>query len=648
MNWWIALFSAVVILCIIRYATGPLAFRKKLTLISLRIIQALLIIIAFIEPVFHFQRFFSDTSNIPVFIDASQSMSLFDPDSTVIPFLNKLQQINDLSNSKTKKYQFILFGDSVRNVTDFKKIKFTDKRSEFPSAYDKLLKNSNVFFIISDANWSNTVKLDFFSNKNIHYLQLPNFRNAPFLRILRSDISHSNANSTSVLHLTIEGRIEEEKPITIRVVERETLISEQILNEPPGFFKRTLELKLPAASPGKHLYRISAAQSDFLYTSTPVLRYITPDKFLYQLNSSFPSPDRRFLSLSLSKHHEFKQNTRGEMGKTDCMFFFTWDDTTASALKRLKPQGIAVFVGCLPCAKHKTKTLTPVASDYITIVPDDLVSTSNQILQKLPPPSKIMTCPELSPHLRVLSLSVKNENHSDTIHLLFSTEWNGYHTLVFSATDFWKLDFWPMSTDYSEEQAFSFSELFLKLVKEQLYSRISEQYFIYPSEKPNESDSINFSISFPSTIPVSYKTGIRLSVKDMAGKNVLDTTIETINTGSSRQKFAIRPLEGGKYIYNSSIDFKNKKYSFSDSMYIENCNRELQIPGQNTLLLNEIGLPVSLNDITASAENFINENSGADFFIEDSIQLTRNWWLLILILSFLAVEWIYRKYAGLD
>ena len=83
MNWWIVLFSAVVILSIIRYATRPLAFRKKLTLIALRIIQALLIFIAFFEPVFHFQRISSDISNIPVLIDASQSMSLFEVDSAV-------------------------------------------------------------------------------------------------------------------------------------------------------------------------------------------------------------------------------------------------------------------------------------------------------------------------------------------------------------------------------------------------------------------------------------------------------------------------------------------------------------------------------------------------------------------------------------
>jgi hypothetical protein len=216
-----------------------------------------------------------------------------------------------------------------------------------------VLKNSNVFFIISDANWSNTVKLDFFSNKNIHYLQLPNFRNAPFLRILRSDISHSNANSTSVLHLTIEGRIEEDKPVRICVFEREKLICEQVLNEQPGFFKRDLELKITAASAGKHLYRISATHGDSLHTSVYILRYVKPDKFFYQLFSSFPKLDRRFLSLSLSKYQEFKKNDKGSGKKDDCIFFFNWNDTVASALKNLKPQGIAVFIGCLPCPSIK-------------------------------------------------------------------------------------------------------------------------------------------------------------------------------------------------------------------------------------------------------------------------------------------------------
>ncbi len=646
MNWWIVLFSAVVILSIIRYAARPLTFRNKLILISLRIIQALLIFIAFFEPVFRFQRIASDISNIPVLIDNSESMSLFKLDSTVTPILNKLQQINNLSDTKSKKYQFILFGDSVRNVTDFKKINFTDKRSEFPHTHDKLLNNSNVFFIISDANWSNAVPLDFFSNKTIYYLQLPEFKHSPFLSILSSEISSSKADSASVLHLTIEGRIEEEKPITISIVERERLISEQVLNETPGFFKRTLELKLPEVSPGKHLYRISAVHCDSLHTSTSILRYVTPDKFLYQLSSSFPTLDSRFLSLSLSKHKEFKRNDKESSEKNDCLFFFAWNDTSTSALKKLKPEGIAVFIGCLPCAKHKT--ITPAASDFISMIPDNLIFVNQHILQNLPPPSKIMICPELSPYTPLLSLSIKDKIISDTVPLLFSTQWKGYHALVFGATDFWKLDFWPMSTEYSEEQAFSFSELFLSMVKEQLYSRISEQYFIYPSESTDESDSIIFSVSFPSTIPVSCKTKIRFSITNMAGKNVLDTIIETINTGSTKQKLTIKPLTGGKYIYKSSIDFNNKKYSFSDSLYVGKHNRELQIPGQNTLLLSEIGQPVSLKNITLLEEILKKENSEADLFIEDNIQLNRNWWLLTLLLAFLAIEWIYRRSVGLD
>ena len=641
MNWWIVFFSAVVILSIIRYAAGPLAFRKKLTFISLRIIQALLIFIAFSEPVFRFQRISSPTNDIPVLIDVSQSMSLFEPDSTVIPFLNRLQQINNLSDTKSRNFQFILFGDSVRAADDLTKTTFNDKRSEFPSAHAKVLRNSTDFIIISDANWSNTVPLDFFTKKTVHYLQLPGFKHPPFLRIGDREISPHRADSTSALHLTIEGRIEEDKPVRICVFEREKLICEQVLNEQPGFFKRDLELKITAASAGKHLYRISATHGDSLHTSVYILRYVKPDKFFYQLFSSFPKLDRRFLSLSLSKYQEFKKNDKGSGKKDDCIFFFNWNDTVASALKNLKPQGIAVFIGCLPCPKHKT--FIPSASDFIRIVPDNLLSVSDHILQKLPPPSKIMICPELSPHSPLLSVSVAK----DTVPLLFSTEWNGYHTLVYGATDLWKLDFWPMSTHYSEEQAFSFSGLFLTLVKEQLFSRISEQYFIYPSETVVESDSICFSLSFPSTIPVSYRTDIRLTITDMGGKNVLDTMMDVINTGSTRQKSIIRPLESGKYIYNSSIRFNNKEYSFSDSLYIEKQKEELQIPGQNTLLLSEIGQPVSFQNITALAENLKNDNPGDDRFIEDSIQLNRNWWLLILILAFLAIEWIYRRFAGL-
>ncbi|HEX3020239.1 MAG TPA: hypothetical protein VHP36_08045 [Chitinispirillaceae bacterium] len=263
----------------------------------------------FFEPVFHFHRFFSTQKTIPVLVDASQSMSLFGPESTVIPFLKRLQQINETIDSKRKKYHIFLFGDSLRDLSKLEDLKFMDKTSQFPTDCSKYLNDSELV-IISDANWTNTFPVDFFADKNIQYLHMSDFENAPFLRILHSEITSTPADSIATLQVAIDGRIEESKPVNLKIMENQKIINRFSINESAGYFKRNLEIKLPSTSPGIHLYRLNAFISDSLHTNDYMIRYVAPQNFLYDLQSTSPSLDRRFLALSISKHPEFKKTTK--------------------------------------------------------------------------------------------------------------------------------------------------------------------------------------------------------------------------------------------------------------------------------------------------------------------------------------------------
>jgi hypothetical protein len=210
------------------------------------------------------------------------------------------------------------------------------------------------------------------------------------------------------------------------------------------------------------------------------------------------------------------------------------------------------------------------------------------------------------------------------------------------------MDFLPMSTEYSEEQAFSFSAGIISLLKEQLLAGISEQYYIYPAQTVCESDSATFSLSFPSTIPVSGKAKIEFTVKTTTdGKTVLDTVLQTINTGSLKQKIFFKPLSGGNHIFTSTITSGNKKYSFSDSLFVEKQTGELQISGQNSTLLSEIGKPVSLKDSLLLARNLTTENRHEQL-TEERFRLGRTWWLLALMLVLFGIEWAYRRRLGMD
>lgn len=647
MNVWIVLltvlFSAVAVISIIRYLRTSLSIKTKAAFISLRLIQMLLIAIALLEPSFQFEKVASLHKNIPVLIDASLSMSLFHPDTTILSFIQKLQQINNSSTEKSRKFEFYVFGDSLRKLDNPGHLKFIDKQSKFPINSGKNISTSRELIIITDANWSNSFPLDAFADKNIHYLELSGFKQQPFLRFVNLELPSSPSDSLVTIPLTIEGRTETKKPVEIVVTESGRVVSKHSFAENPGYFKRTLNINLPPATPGKHLYRFRVSQEDSLQAYAYDIHYIRPRYFTYQHYCSPPSLDSRFISLTLSKHSEFKK-MEADKGKADCIFFFSWEDSIKHHLKDLKQNGIAVFAGCLPCS---ASTVTP--SHYnLFNMEHSLTAFDDLILEKLPPPSGVLRCASLQVKSPLLCMLNDENQKKDTLHLLFNTEWQGYQVLALAAKDFWRWDFWPMSLEYSEEQAFSFSGLFITTLTEQLLTRISEQYFIYPASSISESDSIIFTVSFPSTIPVACKSKISFTIKNSSNQSVLDTAVEIINNGSLNRKISLKPLSAGIYSLSSSISGNQKKYTFSDTLFIGVRQSELQIPGQNKILLSEIGHPFDPIDSTSLFKDMLNDNSNNDSIVKDSYQLNRTWLLLSCILILMGFEWMYRRLIGLD
>lgn len=649
MNWRNSLFIfffLVLALSVFRYLKAPITLKTKSAFISIRLIITILLFIAFFEPSFNFQRVAPVQNNIPVLVDASMSMSLFQPESSIITFLNKLQIINQNSDSKSKKFKLFTFGDSLRNLDKPELLNFKDKKSVFPLNMEKKLSTASDIIIVSDANWSNSINTDDIADKNIHYLKLSNFRQKQFLHINNSEISSTPADSPAILLINLEGVSEIENPLKIDITENNKPIVQTSFKLDPGYFKRTFKVILPPTFAGKHIYRINALISDSLHTFAYNVRYSRPSYFFFQFQPSLPSLDKRFLSLSLSKHPEFKKNETVKGNNLDCIFIFSFDDTAKALLKKLKPNGIAVFAGCIPA--NNCKKITP-SSDYsILNTRTDFSSPfKNLVTEKLPPPSHIFINKTLNIKQSLLSIVSTSDSVNDTLPLLFNTE-IPEQSLVLAASDFWRWDFWPLSAEYSEEQAFSFSQLLVSTIKEQLLSGTSEQFFLYPQKSTTESDSLFFSLSFPSDIPISNKANIEIIVKSHNGKTVIDTLIETINTGSANQKISTGFLDTGKYLFTGTISSKNRKFSFSDSLYIENYNDEMHINGQNTLFLNEIAHPLNLNDSSSILGFLTNDNTQNRQLIKDSYQLNRNWLILILLLILFGTEWAYRRFTGLD
>lgn len=647
MSWWtvlqITLIALLIFLSVKSYIQTSLPARLKALFIALRISAVLLIFIAFIEPSFHFQKFIPRHNDIPVLIDASRSMTLFRPESSVVKFMETLEYANDHSEKKSRKYRFFLFGDSLRHIKSSDELRFTDQTSDFPHHNDKIITNAQDMIIISDANWSNSVPVEHFSDKSIRYLKLSSFTPLPFININRSNFSDSVPDSSSIITIGFEGRIDKPGPVNIKISENGKVIARQDLNEnSTGYFKHDIKLKLPKPVPGKHLYRIEISHSDTISASTYCIKHTLPESFAYSLMSSSSTLDRRFISLGLSRHSEFKKKDLSKNASIDCIFFFNWDDSLKHYLKHLKSTGVAIFAGCLPWSD--IQSINPAKSKFVkspTVFSEPLKKLN---IEKLPPPSMVYKSRSHTVHNPYFYLV----NNNDTLPVLYRSKWNNISTLTLAAKDFWKWDFLPMSVDYSEDGAFSFSEILISILKDHLLSLLSEQFFIYPASQTNTCDSLELYLSFPSAVAVAENSQLSVMIKNDGGSTVLDTSINVLNTGSQHQKVVLGPLRAGKYKLTSSLHKNEKKYIYTDSIEVKTALDELQISGQNTLLLSDIGLPINTQDSLALTSHLKIDNTSNGFFKEDNFQIRRNWLLLIAILMILGTEWFLRRIKVLD
>ncbi len=208
----IYLLSLFFVLCLIiltysliRYLRAPISTLLKGAFISIRVLLVIVLILCFTEPVIKYQRLAPEKLNIPVLIDASASMGLFRPESTVIPLFDKLQSIN--SDSKNNlSFDFFLFGDTLRKFDSKKDLAFHDFQSILPGISSSTFHFAQNFIIISDANWSGKNSLlEESSDRYFYYVPLPSAQAKPYLQISIHDSLDTTTAASANFKLITEG-----------------------------------------------------------------------------------------------------------------------------------------------------------------------------------------------------------------------------------------------------------------------------------------------------------------------------------------------------------------------------------------------------------------------------------------------------------
>jgi|GEM_PF-1260474 len=639
--------------------------RAALFLWSLRCVTILLLVCAFFEPILRF-RTIGEPGTIIVLVDVSKSMRLFKSDSLARRII---EAFGVAASDKTPPLRVFCFGDSLRRA-DTAGFSFSDRQSFFPALSGREeFDRSRSIVIVSDGNWSNPILPGAaLEGKNCFYLKLGGFSPRPFLHVeCPAFPAYVPQDSPYVFKLGIQGFKKSALPLEIIVREGDRSVVKTRIHADTGYFSDTLSIRLPSSRPGRHCFFVRVGNTvDSLDRQIYLMDAVVPGAFKAAVYSAAPTIDKRFLSLALSSADAWRLDPSDNPRELDALFAFDWDSRAREAFSRIKPSGIAVFIGCMPCS-----TYSFVAPDSFALVSARQDDSLAQNLERmhLPPPSHIVVCshPALTSIRLILQCAVRvgmaGRRAIDTLPFLFSGNMAGRGALVVAAGDIWKMEFLPLSVERETENT-SFLQQVLVMARQRLYANVNKSFFAYPAATElSELDSCAFSFALPPEASQPNESSRRSSINFSVTNNgvpFLDTTFaanawETsgasggAETVSGIQTLRLRPFAPGSYLYKATLVSGSVRLVSADTLRVENSDLEYAIQGRNASMLDQVAIPMELSDAkavmdAASADSQSKKRATRTI----SFTIEQSWPLFIAIVFLLGLEWIFRRKIGLD
>jgi hypothetical protein len=631
--------------------------------IWLRIALVTALLCAFFEPVLKFERLETKHATIPVLVDASMSMRLFNPDSSVVPFLARLDSLKKASPNHLV-FKFYFFGDSVREFSPAQAGGFSDLHSFLPSAIrEKAIRDAQLVLIVSDGNLSNlSAPKGILQEKSCYYLKLPPASPLPFLSSeLISARESIPLDSPSAAVLQVRGFNMKPRQIQLTCRQGALPVAQRSIKADSGYYSDTVTLRLPTSRQGRFVYTVSAYNiADTLRSALFFSQAVIPQQLRAKIVSVSPLLDRRFLTLALQNDAQWRI-TAAESRECDVLFLFDFNESMSQALASLHPKGVAVFLGAFPCSSRVE--MTPAAFSLVsTSVYDTLASRI--VAANIPPPSQIQLClPPFLRHSRIaLACLVPVENggqsRPDTIPFITVGWFKGHSAIAVAGRGLWRTDFLPLSVARESETP-AIMQYIAAFVKEQLLENLREGLAVFPgASELYENDSLSLTVLLP---PDFYRgesfieapgAGNNFTVRcavDSGGKNILDSAYTLTGLAQrDRSSFMLPPLGAGAYHYTCTMVLGPVKRQYSDSFYVSANRQELSVAGQNTVLLDEFALPLPSADPHAVLSAYAAHSLARRATITQNLEIRQGWILLSIILALFTLEWLARRKKGLD
>ncbi len=294
------------LLSVFSYRRSNLRPAKKNTLLVIRAFLVICIFCAFRQPSFKITKLATNENSIPVLIDVSSSMQLFNTDSVLESITHFYKNYSKKYSDRVVQFGFFAFGDSLRSFQIPDTLTYKDKNSFFPRFINNnLLKKSSKILLLSDGNWSNTISSKhIINNKECYYIPLRQTVHPAYLHIETENRQHSViSDSQAVLTASINGYKSKNGTIDVTCRNKQKIISKKRVPVDSGFFNETIRIPINNNKAGITLYELNAQLVDDTIENTCYVLYdIAPKILSTYLYSAKPSLDRRFLTLALRRN----------------------------------------------------------------------------------------------------------------------------------------------------------------------------------------------------------------------------------------------------------------------------------------------------------------------------------------------------------
>lgn len=635
----IVLVLLLIIFCILqiyRYTRSDLSIFKIATLISLHILVISFLTLSIFEPLFSFKKLVNKNTHIPILVDLSKSMSLFDSE-------NKFNHLQDAitkfqsTNKKSKKLVYYQFGDTLDKFND-KNLKFTGKRSYFPDINS--IPKDNQFsemILLTDGNFSNAeFNHHNLADKTIHYIPLKSLKPTTKITLENPNFPLISPKDSGA-HFEVQIRATEIRdPVSVIVI-KDNIFEKKVDYDPEnGRIDKHFRFAFKNSQEGTFIYKILLSYHDTLYDSYAFTHTVMPSKFTYSIHCPEPKIDKRFLSLTLQSDSTFQLVNTDK--NPDLLILFAWDSKSQTLLNRLGPQNVVVFMGISP---EKLDTINH--GENISYKASEKFAIFNSYeLSNFYPLSKSFFSPSL--HLEpIISIIAEKEKKSREIPLLSTFSFKRANGILFSSEQLWKIDFQTLGGSPDETNNFIMSKGILALAKKILLNSRIGKFSLYQDRKLVERDSISLHCQF-TEIPQNNTIEIKMELKRDDKNQMLKIPLSKVASLESSLK--IGPLDEGKYPYKCSYVDNGKTYTWEDTLYILKDRAEFTGGPQNEFLLNSFASPLDLKN-SEQIERLLtlNNKSSLETF---TFQIRQSWFILLSLLVLLLATWFLRRLWNLD